>query len=66
MQGKLSMGIKLHSSYYMYALRAYVGTTGGNAAWRLLLHGNNTSWFKSLAFKTYGKTKMRLHENQDN
>ena len=67
MQGRLSLGIKLLSSSYMYALRAYVGTTGGNAInMRLLLHGNNTSLFKSLALKTHGKTKMRLRENQDN
>ena len=31
MQGRLRLGIKLLSSSYMYALRAYVGTTGGNA-----------------------------------
>ena len=34
--------------------------------WQLLLHGNNTSWFKSLALKRNGKTKMRLPENQNN
>ena len=66
MQGKLSLGIKLHSSYYIYACGPMLEQLVAMPIWRLLLHGNKTSWFTSLAFKTHGKTKMRLHENQDN